>query len=152
MRRRAKAFTIIMLAACLSACGSQTTPEAPADNAASEASPLPEGSRPAAATTSAPAPAAPPMAFMQCRSCHSVEPGKNGIGPTLAGIVGTKAGDVPGFAFSPALKQSGITWDRATLDQWLAGPMQMVPGTRMVISVPDPVKRKDIIDYLETLK
>jgi cytochrome c len=103
------------------------------------------------ATTTAAADTAPP-AFAICRSCHSVEAGRNGVGPTLHGIVGSKAGDVAGFPFSPALRQSGITWDRQSLDTWLQGPMKMVPGTRMVISVPDPVKREAIIDYLEKQK
>lgn len=74
------------------------------------------------------------------------------MGPSLFGIVGSKAGDLPGYAFSPALKASGIVWDRAALDTWLQGPMKMVPGARMVITVPDAAKRKAIIDYLETLK
>lgn len=133
----------VALALSLTACGGAKQEEPVADASPGEAS---------LAAPSAPTAPAPPVAFSQCRSCHSVEPGRNGIGPTLAGIVGTKAGEVPGFAFSPALKQSGITWDRATLEQWLAGPTKMVPGTRMVIGVSDPVRRKEIIDYLETLK
>jgi len=151
MRRWVRAVTFTALAASLAACGGNSSEPAPAETSAGEAAPAAGATGEPAAPAVSQA-AAPPPAFAQCRSCHSVEPGKNGIGPTLAGIVGTKAGDVPGFAFSPALKQSGITWDRATLDQWLSGPMKMVPGTRMVISVPDPVRRKEIVDYLETLK
>jgi cytochrome c len=156
MRRPAKLLIIPALVACLAACGSERASDAPADAATGEAlapaaSPAASVPEPSAETATA-VPAPPPMAFMQCRACHSVEPSKNGIGPTLYGIVGTKAGDVPGFAFSPALKQSGVTWDRATLDQWLAGPMKMVPGTRMTVSITDPVKRKEVIDYLERLK
>lgn len=93
-----------------------------------------------------------PMAFASCRSCHSTQAGQNGIGPTLHGVVGSKAGAVAGYAFSPALKDSGITWDRQSLDTWLQGPMKMVPGTKMVLPVRDADKRKAIIDYLETLK
>ncbi|MEJ2409312.1 MAG: c-type cytochrome [Novosphingobium sp.] len=93
-----------------------------------------------------------PAAFAVCKACHSVEPGKNGVGPSLFGVVGSKPGDVPGYAFSPAIKAAGIVWDRETLDTWLQGPMKMVPGTKMVITVPDAAKRKEIIDYLETLK
>jgi hypothetical protein len=70
----------------------------------------------------------------------------------IAVRVGTKAGDVPGYNFSPALKASVVTWDRQTLDTWLQGPMKMVPGTKMVIGVPNPEKRKEVIDYLESLK
>ncbi|AIT80521.1 cytochrome C [Novosphingobium pentaromativorans US6-1] len=98
------------------------------------------------------APVAPPPSFTQCKVCHAVEPGKNGVGPTLFGIVGSKAGEVEGYSFSPALAKSGITWNRSTLDTWLASPMKMVPGTKMVISQPNAAKRKEIIDYLETLK
>jgi cytochrome c len=98
------------------------------------------------------APAAPPPAFATCRSCHSTEPGRNGVGPSVRGIVGSKAGDVAGYAFSPALKKSGVVWTRATLDRWLQGPMKMVPGTKMVLPVADPARRKAIIDYLATLK
>lgn len=128
------------------------TEETPAPVAA--ASPT-ASSAPAAETTPAATPVAaakPPVAFAVCRACHSVEPGKNGVGPTLHGIYGSKAGEVPGYNFSPALAKSGIVWDRAALDKWLQGPMKMVPGTKMVIAVPDAAKREAIIDYLETLK
>ncbi|WP_159980827.1 MULTISPECIES: cytochrome c family protein [unclassified Novosphingobium] len=128
----------IPLSLLLTACGGS----APDEAATPSASPTP---------ASAIVDPAPP-AFAVCRSCHSTQPGQNGIGPTLAGIGGSKAGDVPGYAFSPALKNSGITWDRASLDTWLQGPMKMVPGTKMVLPVSDPAKRKAIIDYLETLK
>ncbi|EJU13249.1 hypothetical protein NRB_21740 [Novosphingobium sp. 11B] len=131
----------LALAATLAGCG---------EKAPEQASPTPSP------TAAAPPPAAvtdpAPMAFATCRSCHSTEPGRNGIGPTLHGIVGSKAGEVEGYAFSPALKGSGITWDRKTLDTWLQGPMKMVPGTKMVLPVADAQKRKAIIDYLETLK
>lgn len=111
----------------------------------------------AAATAGSPAAANPlaaaPAAFGQCASCHSVEPGRHGIGPSLAGAYGTKAGDIPGYAFSAALKASGLTWDDATLDKWLSGPMQMVPGTKMTYAgLSDPAKRAEVIAYLKTLK
>ena len=94
-----------------------------------------------------------PVAFGICKSCHAIEKGKTLIGPSLAGIVGTKAGDVPGYDFSPALKASGLTWDEATLDKWLENPMKLVPGTRMTYAgQSDPAKRKDLIAYLKTLK
>jgi cytochrome c len=125
----------------LAACGGS-------DQDTSETAPA----SPAAATSPETSTSNAPAAFATCRSCHSVEPGKNGVGPSLFGIVGTKAGDVPGYNFSPALKASGVTWDRQTLDTWLRGPMKMVPGTKMVIGVPNPEKRKEVIDYLESLK
>lgn len=131
-----------------------TTAEATTEATTAPASATPTPITPVAVTevAAAAAPKAAPAAFAVCKACHSVEPGKNGVGPSLHAIVGTKAGDVPGYAFSPALKKSGITWDRASLDTWLQGPMKMVPGTKMVISVPDAAKRKAIIDYIESLK
>jgi cytochrome c len=96
---------------------------------------------------------AKPAAYAQCAACHAVEPGKHGIGPSLHGVYGTKAGEIPGFAFSEKLKASGLTWDDATLDQWLAGPMKMVPGTKMSYAgLSDPAKRAEIIAYMKTLK
>ncbi|BEV02317.1 c-type cytochrome [Novosphingobium olei] len=96
---------------------------------------------------------AAPAAFGICKSCHAVEKGKTVIGPSLYGIVGTKAGDVAGYSFSPALKGSGLVWDEATLDKWLENPMKLVPGTRMSYAgQADPEKRKAIIAYLKTLK
>lgn len=137
-----KSMIAMIPLALLAACGGSDEEKQSASPAATIS---PESAASPAADTA-------PAAFAICRACHSVEAGRNGIGPTLHGIVGSKAGDVAGFPFSPALKQSGITWDRQSLDTWLQGPMKMVPGTRMVIAVPDPAKRKAIIDYLETQK
>lgn len=90
--------------------------------------------------------------FNQCSACHKVEAGAgNGLGPNLHGIFGTKAGEVPGFAFSDPLKASGIVWDYATLDKWLTSPAAMVPGNRMTfIGVRKPEDRRDVIAYLKT--
>jgi cytochrome c len=87
-----------------------------------------------------------------CGVCHSAQPGVNKIGPSLAGIVGSKSGAVPGYSFSPALKAADITWDEQTLDKFLANPMADVHGTKMPISVPNPEERQNVIAYLETLK
>ncbi len=123
----------------------EAKPDAPAPPAVPDISKAAEATGPVA-------PATPPVAFMQCRSCHSIEPGKNGIGPSLHGVVGKKAASAPGFNYSPALKGAGITWDRASLDKWLSGPAQMVPGTRMILGVRNEEQRAAVIDYLETLK
>lgn len=106
-----------------------------------------------AAPVAAPKVAEAPAAFAQCRSCHAVEPGKNMVGPSLAGIYGTKAGAVAGYNFSPAMKESGLTWDAKTLDAFLKAPREVVPGTRMVIpGVKSDEARSAIIAYLKALK
>ena len=136
-------FAVVAVAAlALAACGSPPE-DKPADSAADTATP--------AATTAAAD--KKPAAFAQCVSCHSVEPGMNGVGPTLAGVFGKKAGSVAGFAYSEANKASGLTWDEATLDAYLTNPMKMVPGTKMTYAgMADAAKRKEVIDYLKKLK
>lgn len=62
------------------------------------------------------------QAYQECIACHSVKAGENGVGPSLAGVFGTKAGEVPGFRFSGPMKRSGLTWDAATLDKYLENP------------------------------
>jgi cytochrome c len=86
-------------------------------------------------------------------SCHTVEAGKNLIGPSLHGVVGRKAASLPDYAYSDALKQSGLTWDEATLDKWLTAPQTLVPGTKMTFfGMADPAKRKELIDWLKDQK
>lgn len=85
----------------------------------------------------------------RCGGCHSVDADR--VGPRHAGIIGRRAGSVPGFAYSDALRRSGITWDPALLDRWLADPQVLVPGQRMGFRVGDPAVRADIVAYLATL-
>jgi len=84
----------------------------------------------------------------RCTSCHALD--VNRIGPLHRGVVGRRAGSVPGFNYSPALARSGLVWTEANLDRWLSGPPRLVPGTRMGISVPVPAERADIIAYLRS--
>lgn len=92
--------------------------------------------------------------FKKCLACHAVGPdAKNKVGPQLNGIVGRKAGTVEGFNYSDAMKNSGKTWDAATLDGYLADPKAAIPGNKMVfVGVKDEKDRKDLIAYLETNK
>jgi cytochrome c2 len=97
-------------------------------------------------------PAGPPQAFNQCTACHSTTPGKTIIGPSLAGVYGHKAGQVPGFQFSDAMKNSGMVLNEKNLDAFLANPTAKVPGTTMAFAgVKDEDQREAIIDYLKTL-
>ena len=97
--------------------------------------------------------AAAPAAFTPCSGCHSVEPGRNLLGPSLHGVAGRKAGAVAGFSYSPAMAAAGLRWNAATLDKFLAAPQTVVPGTRMSFTgISDPARRKAAVDYLATLK
>ncbi|OJW69826.1 MAG: hypothetical protein BGO57_17090 [Sphingomonadales bacterium 63-6] len=107
----------------------------------------------ASATVAAAAPATPPAGFNMCKACHSAEKGKHGIGPSLAGVYGTKAGDIPGYDFSKAMKESGLKWNDATLDKYLADPRGTVPGTKMSFAgMKDEAKRQEVIAYLKAIK
>ena len=88
--------------------------------------------------------------FAVCKACHQIGPNaKNGVGPELNGVVGRKAGSVAGYNYSPANKNSGLTWDEATLDKYLANPQEVVKGTKMIFpGIKDEEKRKDVIAYL----
>ena len=89
----------------------------------------------------------------QCATCHSPTAGKNLIGPSLAGIVGRKAGTVPGFRYSAANKGSGVTWDEKTLEAYLPNPRAFIPNTTMTFAgIKNDTQRADLIAYLATLK
>jgi cytochrome c len=104
------------------------------------------------ASTHAQNAAAGKQAFAQCIACHSVD-GKNGVGPSLQGVTGRKSGEFPGFHYSRAMKDAGITWNSKTLDAYLAEPQKVVPGNVMPFSgVADAKQRADLIAYLSTLK
>jgi len=87
-----------------------------------------------------------------CAVCHATTPGENKIGPSLAGIVGSKSGTVPGFNFSTAMKEANVTWDDANLDKYLANPSGFVHGTKMFVNLPSETDRANVIAYLNTLK
>jgi cytochrome c len=84
----------------------------------------------------------------RCGSCHSVAPSQRAVlAPNLAGVVGRKAGSTS-FTYSPALKNSNLTWTRANLDRFLTAPARMVPGTRMVVMISDAQQRAAVLDFL----
>lgn len=88
--------------------------------------------------------------FVVCRACHQIGPGaKVSVGPVLNGVVGRKAGTYPGYAYSPANKDSGITWTPEELDKYLTNPQAVVPHTKMIFpGLKDDQKRKNVIAYL----
>lgn len=83
----------------------------------------------------------------RCAACHSLQ--FNGVGPTHKNLVGRRAGTAPGYAYSPALKDSTVVWGGDTLSRWLADPEKFIPGQRMFISIPDAKERADIVAYLQ---
>lgn len=85
----------------------------------------------------------------RCGGCHSVDADR--IGPRHAGVLGRRAGSVQGFGYSDALRRSGITWDAALLERWLADPEALVPGQRMGYRLADAQERADIVSYLASL-
>jgi cytochrome c len=83
-----------------------------------------------------------------CQDCHSLD--RNDVGPRHRGVFGRKAGSLPDFPYSGALKSSGLTWNEQTLDAWLADPQKLVPGARMYYHLDQAKDRADVIEFLKT--
>ncbi len=141
-------------AAMLAACGSPESGSSDGDaveTSAPAAQNTPSEAAPAADTASANT-GARPKSFAQCIACHQIEPGKHGIGPSLAGVYGAEAGHVGEFAYSTAMRGSGLIWDDTTLDAYLENPRIKVPGTKMSYAgLKDADQRAELIEYLKTL-
>ncbi|KQS95566.1 cytochrome c family protein [Rhizobium sp. Leaf386] len=86
--------------------------------------------------------------FARCSACHTVN-GQNKIGPSLAGVVGRKAGSIEGARYSKALTQSGLVWTEENLDAYLAAPATLVRGTTMTVRMSKDQDRQDLISYLK---
>lgn len=148
-------------------------PQSPPSANVAPAAPPPSESRPTQSAAAAPAtPAAPrpavgaspasgslPVAggdpasgrqvFKKCQVCHSLDPGRDILGPSLAGIVGRKSGSEPGYTYSPAMKQANLVWDAKTLDAYLTDPQKVVPGNKMPFpGLKTAQDRSDVIDFL----
>jgi cytochrome c len=89
-----------------------------------------------------------------CLSCHAIQPGEPELeGPTLWGVVGRRIAGAPDYLYSDALRSQQGTWDRETLDRFLASPQQFAPGVNMTFGgVKNAADRKVVLDFLETLK
>lgn len=160
-------YSAMLVTGCLlmTACGNDSTPAAPAatSTAAADVAEKVEAVQ-AAAENTAVAQAEPAaaeaekvlkqgkQAFMRCIACHTVEEnGPNTLGPNLHGVVGRAAASREGFAYSPALQNSGLTWDEETLQRWIANPAKTVPGTKMAYV--NTLKQDDVnalIQYLSS--
>ena len=89
--------------------------------------------------------------YFQCKACHALEPGKNGLGPSLHAIVGHQAGKAPAYTYSPANKNSGVIWSEEKLFEYLEAPQKVMPGTKMSYAgMKQAQQRADLIAYLKT--
>ena len=88
--------------------------------------------------------------YRRCQACHSLEPDRNGVGPTLAGVIGRRAGAVPGYNYSGALLDSGVVWDAASLDAYVRDPQGFIPGNKMPFpGLKTDNQRRELIAFLE---
>ena len=90
--------------------------------------------------------------FNKCRACHKLEEGKNGVGPTLHGVVGRQVATVDGYKYSDAMQAwgEGKSWDEATLASYLSNPKKTVPGTKMSFAgLKKDEDIQNVIDYIE---
>ncbi len=89
--------------------------------------------------------------FAPCKACHQIGEGaKNAVGPVLNGLIGRKAGSVENYSYSPAMKNSGLTWDEATFADYIKDPKAKVPGTKMIFpGIKDEQKIKDLTAFLK---
>ena len=89
--------------------------------------------------------------YVRCQACHALAYDR--VGPRHCGILGRRAGSVPGFDYSEPMKQSGIVWNAKTLDRFIAAPLKTVPGTTMTYAgVAKAKERADLIAYLAQAK
>lgn len=155
-----KYASVVILSMALAACGSEPAPEPTEQIVVKEPGAAPEAASdaPAAeAVSETPAASDDDMiaegkaAFAQCAVCHSVEKGAPAkIGPNLHGVAGKTAASVAGFQYSPAMKDSGITWTDAELDSFITSPMKKLPGTKMASAgIADAGKRAAVIAYIK---
>jgi cytochrome c len=87
----------------------------------------------------------------RCGGCHSLD--DHGPGPKHRGLIGRRAGSLPGFDYSKALRDAGFVWTAQLLDQWIANPNALVPGNRMVVQLAsNPDDRAAIVEYLTKQK
>jgi cytochrome c len=92
------------------------------------------------------------VVFKQCATCHSAKEGENRVGPYLHGVVGRHSGEIAGYSYSAANKNSGLVWTADQLYTYLEAPQKIVPGTKMSFAgLKKPQDRADVIAYLKTI-
>lgn len=95
----------------------------------------------------------PPLSFLSCSACHSIQKGTVSFGPNLRGVVGRKAGSLAGYDYSDAMRSADFIWDADKLDAWMRGPKHVLAGTKMPLpGLPISHRRQEIIAYLSALR
>jgi cytochrome c len=140
LRHRQAALTALLATL---AAGPALAPPAPDPPATSAPRSLPAGSPPQVVRGD---PVHGKSVYQVCMACHSLD--EDDVGPRHRGVLGRTAGSVPGYAYSPALKSSGLVWDPETLDRWLTNPQALVPGAKMFFALSNAKDRADVIAYL----
>ncbi len=137
---------LLLIVVLLSACGER--PEVSVQPEANQAGPVPQETVDASPTVQL---SGADLFAVACQACHAITPeAPHRVGPNLYGIVGQAAASREGFSYSPALQQSGLTWNQANLMAWVVAPESLVPGTWMLyhnVLAGDEVPR--LIEYLE---
>ena len=91
--------------------------------------------------------------FRKCSACHSLQEGKNKIGPSLYNLLGRKAGSVEGYKYSKAMKNSDVVWDEESLDKFLTKPRKFIKKTKMsFLGIKKKSLRDDLISFFKQLQ
>ena len=91
--------------------------------------------------------------FKKCAACHSLQEGKNKIGPSLHNLLGRKAGSVEGYKYSKAMKNSDVVWDEKSLDKFLTKPRKFIKRTKMSFwGIKKKSLRDDLISFFKQLQ
>lgn len=158
MKNLSKFSTLMIISVAslsLAACsgGEKKAEEAATTEAAApaDATAAPAEATPVAYASLTGDPVAGEKTFAQCKACHQAVEGKNGVGPSLWGIVGRTAGQIPGFSYSAANKGSGVVWSEETMFEYLESPQKFMKGTKMAFAgLKKPQDRANVIAYLKT--
>lgn len=87
--------------------------------------------------------------FNKCKTCHEIATEKNKVGPSLHGVIGRKAGSVPGFKYSPAMAGSDVVWDEATIAEYVAKPKEFIAGNKMAfVGLKKEDEIEDLVAYI----